>query len=249
MLNDHVEEWTHLFYMYGEGISADHAKTMFMRLLPDSIRTEVYRRPDVERLQLFELADWVKHQTLWERSEELMAQHLKPEKVTSLGRQDPGPSPGDDAQHAAALPPGTGGPPRRPPGKGAGRGKGAGKGTNRPDPLAKEFPANTCYHCGQSGHSRTANNKLGTKGCPAFEAYKKAKGDKWRDGYEGALEKSFEKRKLPKVSTLLSPSTQIHRASKAKLLLSTQKASSAKMLWMTWMTPHSLARSLVEPLC
>ena len=54
-----LEEWVHLFYQFGEGITAEHANTMLVRILPRDIRTEVYRRPEVEPIDLLRLIDWV----------------------------------------------------------------------------------------------------------------------------------------------------------------------------------------------
>ena len=68
-LDHHIDEWLHLFYSFGDGISPGHAKTMFVRMIPESLRTEIYRRPDVERMELLPLIDWVRRKTLYERSE------------------------------------------------------------------------------------------------------------------------------------------------------------------------------------
>ena len=57
---------------------------MFLRTIPQTLRTEVYRRPELQRLELMKLIDWVRHQTVLERSAELTEQLLKPEKVMSL---------------------------------------------------------------------------------------------------------------------------------------------------------------------
>ena len=83
-LSHHVDDWTSLFYQYGDGIRAEHAKTMVVRTLPDTIRVEVYRRPEVEALGLFQLIDWVRHQTLFERTEDIIQQHLRPEKINTV---------------------------------------------------------------------------------------------------------------------------------------------------------------------
>ena len=60
-----------------------------------------------------------------------------------------------------------------------------GKNGKRINPDIFDFPGG-CYHCGQKGHSRTANPRFGTNGCPEYEALK----NKGLPGnYEGALEK------------------------------------------------------------
>ena len=69
-MNHHIDDWLHLFYEYGDGVGPEHAKTMFMRTLPDTLRTEVYRRPEVERMDLIELIEWVRNQTVYGRSED-----------------------------------------------------------------------------------------------------------------------------------------------------------------------------------
>ena len=40
-VQNRLEEWLHLFYEFGEGISSEHAKTMLIRILPPAIRTEI----------------------------------------------------------------------------------------------------------------------------------------------------------------------------------------------------------------
>ena len=110
-LNQHVDDWMHLFYTYGDGISQDHAKLMFTRTLPPSIRSEIYRRPEVEAHDLLPLTDWVRHQVLHERAEELVAHHFKSEKVTAVGEVASGAPP---EQPTAAFPSAPSRPPREP---------------------------------------------------------------------------------------------------------------------------------------
>ena len=59
-----------------------------------------------------------------------------------------------------------------------------------------------CYHCGEQGHSRTPNAKLGLKGCEKYEALKKSHGGVPKD-YEGALERFIKEKQLAQGVTSL----------------------------------------------
>ena len=165
-LNQHIESWLHLFYEFGDGIGADHAKTMFVRTIPDSIRTEIYRRPDVERRELLSLVDWVRHQAVFERPEELIKAHLSHEqRVTAFEASDPN----KGGQLAPFAPP-----PRQP------------GGALRPSPKRRPQPKVSrrdlvrsfkgCYHCGATDRSRTPSERSKLKGCPDFEQIRSARG-------------------------------------------------------------------------
>ena len=56
-------------------------QTLFLKTLPDTMRAEIYKRPELKSLELMKLVDWARHQTVWERSEKLASQMLKQEKV------------------------------------------------------------------------------------------------------------------------------------------------------------------------
>ena len=105
---------------------------MFIRTLPETIRREIYRRPEVEAHDLLRRMDGVRHQTLYVRTEELAAHHLKPERAAAVSEHIPG-------QHAAALRPG--GPPRKTKAGGDRRQQLRPPRQIRPalDPLAKQF--------------------------------------------------------------------------------------------------------------
>jgi hypothetical protein len=186
-LDQPIDRRLHLFYEFGEGAGPDHAKTMCIRTLPSVIKTEIHRRPEVERLDLIPLVDWVRHQTAYEKAKEFIAHHLRAEKVTSLQRvprlkKDSPAEP--EAPPVAAFQP-------RPKAKAKAKAKASG----RPQriqaewDLVKEFSG--CYHCGARDHARTENKQTGMKGCPAFAKLKQEHGGVPRD-YKGKLEEYLE---------------------------------------------------------
>ena len=59
-LNHHVDEWLQLVHEYGHGIGHLSAQAMLRRTTPDELRTEVYRRPELKRLELTKLVEWVR---------------------------------------------------------------------------------------------------------------------------------------------------------------------------------------------
>ena len=146
-------------------------QTLFLKTLPDTMRAEIYKRPELKSLELMKLVDWARHQTVWERSEELASQMLKPEKVMQVvpQRQEP------PEQLVAAVQP-----PPRPLGQRPGRdnrrqgaaarqptGSPSGRGTRPPlSPFARDFKG--CYHCGKEDHSRSPNPRTGRGGCEEF---------------------------------------------------------------------------------
>ena len=95
--------------------------------------------------------------------------------------------------------------------------KGGGKGqrSRSSSPAAKardSFPKETCYHCGEKGHSRT-KGKLGkNKPCPAFAKLLRDNGDKLPSGYKGAFEKHVEayKAKMAKGAPKVAALTEEH---------------------------------------
>ena len=113
------------------------AQTMFLRMLPESLRTEVYRRPELKKLELMRLKDWVRHQTLQERSEELAAQLMRPERISALTAEQK--QIASLQQQVSALQGGGQAPPKRTPTRTGDRTR-----TRRPrqiDPLVREFKA------------------------------------------------------------------------------------------------------------
>ena len=201
-LDQHVEHWLYLFYEFGEVIGAEHAKTMFIRTLPAIIRTEIYRRPEVERLELIPLIDWVRHQTMYEEAEELIAQHLKPERVSSLTRaparrreRDQAPPHDPEAPPVAAVQP-------RPEAKAKAKAKSSARPARTQAEWDRVKAFNGCYHCGKPDHARTENKKLGLKGCPGFKALKRQYGG-LPPNYKGTHEAYFEA-KTGKVRPLTS---------------------------------------------
>ena len=173
-LNEQLEEWLDLFYKYGDQLGPAAVQTHFLRILPDSLRSEVYKREDLKRLDLMPLVEWVRHHTIWERNEELAAQLLRPEKVMAVGdgrlQQRPGAPPGGRRQGALQDRRQPRGPPQR-------RGE--------PNPLIRDFKG--CFHCGKLDHARTPNERTGMKGCPEFEALIKSNNGLPK-GYKGKLE-------------------------------------------------------------
>lgn len=155
-LNHHIDDWLHQFYQYGDGISKEHAKTMCVRTIPESLRVEIYRRPEVEALDLLKLTDWVRHQSLYQRSEELVAQHVKSERITALERQSIAALPAREPQPRAA--PRGRPPPRGDPKGGRRRAQTPPKQRAALDPLARESKG--CVHRGAADHARVPNAKL-----------------------------------------------------------------------------------------
>ena len=128
-------------------------------------------------MELTKLIEWVRHQTVLQRGEELAAEILRPEKVTSLRTKKTREPELVDPPPVAAV-----GQPTRPPG-GARKGLRPPRGGARaPDPLVKEFSG--CFHCGEPGHSRRPNPRTGSKGCEKFQAYLKSKGGTLPNDYE-----------------------------------------------------------------
>lgn len=144
-------------------------------------------------MDLMPLIDWVRNQTLWERSEELAAQMMKPERVMALGRP----------QRPHAQPGGALRPPRQPRRPRSAQGRDPGRAIN---PLVRDFMG--CYHCGATDHSRTPNERSGQKGCPRFEALIKQHNG-LPQGYKGKLEMCLDEQqkalgaRQPKVASLV----------------------------------------------
>ena len=108
-LDSHLDDWLDLLTKWGDDIGPDTTMTLFMRILPDVLRTEVHRRPELKNTELMKLVDWARHQAVWERSEILANQMMKDEKVVHSLSPVKGPEQALTALHQ---------PPPRPPGGG-----------------------------------------------------------------------------------------------------------------------------------
>ena len=71
-------------YEFGEGMGPHADQNLFLATLPGSMKSEIYTRPGLKGLDRMQLGDWARHQTMWERSEELAAQLSRPEKVIAF---------------------------------------------------------------------------------------------------------------------------------------------------------------------
>lgn len=189
-LNHHIDDWLDLLCKYGDEMGAPAVQTLFfLRIIPDQLRAEVYRRPELKHLDIFKLVDRVRHQTVWERSQELADNPAKPEKVTAVVQQPRQPRDRRDRQQPPQQRPGglgqrvAGGGDRRGAPPGAVRGAGA---QREPNPLIAQFKG--CFHCGALDHSRTPNpRRPGDKGCHQFQALLKEHNGLPKN-YKGKLE-------------------------------------------------------------
>ena len=161
-LNQQLDEWLDLFYKYGDDMGAAAVQVLFMRILPDGLRAEIFRRRELKDLELMGLIEWVRTQTIWNRSEELAAQLMQPEKAIAALSAGGGGGGGDDRRRGPGARRLPGRRPQAPPGP---RPRGPPREQN---PLIREFRG--CFHCGEEGHARTPNEARGLKGCPTFEA-------------------------------------------------------------------------------
>ena len=82
--NHHADEWLDLLYKFGDEMGPPDVQTLCLIFMPDNLRAEIYRRPELQRDELMRLIDGVVHQTMWEKSEELAAQPMRPEKSRAL---------------------------------------------------------------------------------------------------------------------------------------------------------------------
>ena len=104
-------------------------QTLFLRVLPDTLRIEITRRPELKNLELMRLVDWARHQTMWDRSEELAAQIHKSENVGAL-------RPGGRGDRPGVRPPQSGLPQPR---TGATEGQRPPRGRREPNALIAQF--------------------------------------------------------------------------------------------------------------
>ena len=51
-LDAHLDEWLDLWTKYGDDAGPSTAIAMFLRVLPDTLRTEIHRRPELKRMAL-----------------------------------------------------------------------------------------------------------------------------------------------------------------------------------------------------
>ena len=47
-LNQHIDEWLDLLFKFGDEMGPATIQTLFLRVIPDSLRAEVYRRPELK---------------------------------------------------------------------------------------------------------------------------------------------------------------------------------------------------------
>ena len=205
-LIDRCDDWQEMCSMYGRDIGHASRRTMLLRILPDDIRADVLKQPGLPTTE--DIIAWLRRTTAWDRSEMLL-KHRHKKSISAVMPATDAPGPGGPSIDApiptvdviveavvAAL------------GKGKGKGKGNRKSDNRsrsPSPSSRarsSFPKDSCYHCGKEGHSRTANEKTGRKGCPEFAALLKKNGGKLPAGYKGAFEKHVEAFKKGHVNAL-----------------------------------------------
>ena len=73
-LNHHLDEWLELLYKFADDMGPETVRTLLLKTLPDGMRSEVYKRSDLKNMDVMKLIDWARHQTIWERSEELASQ-------------------------------------------------------------------------------------------------------------------------------------------------------------------------------
>ena len=92
-LNHHLDEWLEHLYKFGDGMGPLAIQTLFLKTLPHSLRSEIYKRPELKGMELVKLVDWARYQTVWESSEELASQMTKPERVMPVRRQRDHPQP------------------------------------------------------------------------------------------------------------------------------------------------------------
>ena len=86
-LNHHLDEWLELLHKFGGDMGPVTVQTLFLKTRPDSMRSEVFKRPELKELEPVKLADWARNQTSWERSKELAGQMLRSEKVMPVIHQ------------------------------------------------------------------------------------------------------------------------------------------------------------------
>ena len=63
-LNAHLDEWLELLYKFGDGMGPLAVQTLFLKTLPDTMRSEIYKRPELKSLELMKLVDWARHQAI-----------------------------------------------------------------------------------------------------------------------------------------------------------------------------------------
>ena len=78
-LNEHLDDWRDLLYKYGDELGPPAVKTLFLSIFADKFKQGVYMRQELKYLEIMRLAEWVRHQTMRERCEELAAKVLKSE--------------------------------------------------------------------------------------------------------------------------------------------------------------------------
>lgn len=218
-ITQHLNDWSSAMLKYGKDIGPVTRMTMFLKILPESLRTDVLKNG----YQNAEAAiAWIKKTNVWtDREHRLKLRKGAVSAVTlehSSTAQPPGPggwdvaapaqpTPGVTPELIAAVVAAVGQ-------QSQARGRRPQGGTSSPRARSQSpasaarasFPKDACYHCKGKGHSRTANEKAGRKGCPEFAKILAANNDQLPKGYKGAFEKHVEeykaKLKKPKVAAV-----------------------------------------------
>ena len=212
-----LNDWSSAMLKYGNDIGPVTRMTMLLKILPESLRTDVLKNGFQTSEQVIA---WIKKTNVWsDREHRLKLRKGAVSAVTlehSSTSQPPGPGSGDLAaptsstagvtpELIAAVVAAVG--QQQPRGRRPQGGSGSPRARSQSPAAAARasFPKDACYHCKGKGHSRTANEKVGRKGCPEFAKILAANGNALPKGYKGASEKHVEEFKLknkPKVSAI-----------------------------------------------
>ena len=186
---------------YGGDIGHLSRRTMLLKILPPDMRQDINRRPDLVTIDDI-IAD-LRKQSAWDRSELIIKNASKKGSVSAvMPEQAPHRDVGHDAPtvvntelvHAvvAALSAKGNGKGRNP------KSEGSASNRTRSNSLSRQareaFPKDTCYHCKEKGHSRTAG-KTNRAACAKFALLIKNNNGKLPEGYKGAFEKHLEEYK------------------------------------------------------
>ena len=194
-ISQKLADWQHAMLLHGSDIGIVTQRTMLLKILPEALRNDVLKQkiydPDA-------IIAWIKESQTWNRSEEIMKKRKG--SVSAITQSsDSLPADGQPSTSGPSAPSVTEIVAAVVAAVGDKRGnKGGGKGGNRsrsqsPAARAREsFPKDTCYHCKEKGHSRTAGKLGKNKPCPAFAKLLADNGNKLPAGYKGAFEKHVE---------------------------------------------------------